>query len=213
MADMALYPPVESLSQLYLDVLWNLASKATMLRVKLPAFASAASDPELVALLGDALGRSTEAANTLEATASRFERPGRMHAAELETLLGTVATEIAGWHAGKPRDVALTSVLRSAIHLSIPACELCISLAPVVGYPAHERVFARILNDVTTLDGRLRAIIYSLLGTHATTQSRSPGTIVAQAEDLVHSRTRVPDATQEPEPRGSAQVKSDAGTR
>ena len=45
-----------SLSDLYVDVLWNADVSARIMLVKLPALADVASDPELVTLLHDCLG-------------------------------------------------------------------------------------------------------------------------------------------------------------
>jgi ferritin-like metal-binding protein YciE len=182
MADVGLDPTVDSLSELYQDLLWNLAASARVMRLKLPDFASAASDPELLALIGDALRRSAEVTGALEAIASRADRPARVHAAELETALSTAARETAGWQAGKARDIALTSVMQTALHLEIPSCDLAMSLAPVVGHATHGHTLNQMWDNICTLDSRLRGIMQSLVGTHSTSEAPTPPTIVAEAE-------------------------------
>jgi hypothetical protein len=94
-------------------------------------------------------------------------------------LLGTAARLTGGWQSGRARDIALALVLRTAIHLGIPSCELAMSLAAVVGYPAHHDTLSMLRSDFTALDARLRVVIHSLVldGTV------SPSTIVAEAED------------------------------
>ena len=182
MADVGLDPTVDSLSELYQDVLWNLAASARVMRLKLPDFASAASDPEVLALIGDALRRSAEVAGALEAIAARADRPARVHAAELETALSTAARETAGWQPGKARDIALTSVMRTALHLEIPSCDLAMSLAPAVGHATHRHTLTQMWDNICTLDSRLRGIMQSLVGTHGTSEAPTSPTIVAEAE-------------------------------
>lgn len=166
MTHVALDPAGDSLLQLYVDVLWNLTASAQMVRVRLPAFAGKSSDPELLASIAEALRVCAEAGNALEEIASRFQQPARRHAAELEELLVSVATATSGWHAGSAEDLALTGLLRKAIHLGMPSCDLVMNLAPVVGYPAHAKVLAKVYDEITALDEQLRAVMHSLLGTH-----------------------------------------------
>ena len=182
MADVALDPTAASLLELYRDLVWNLAASARTMRLKLPAFASAASDPDLLILIADVLRRATESASALEAIASRADRPARVHAAELEALLSTAGRETAGWASGKAHDVALAAVLRTALHLAIPSYEVAMSLAPVVGYAAHRRALSQLGAGLGALDSRLQEIVQSLLGTQGTTEASTTGTMVAETE-------------------------------
>lgn len=179
MADLTVGSSVDSLRELYQDVVWNLAASSRTMRLKLSAFTSLASDLELVAIFAEALRLSAQHADAVQALAARTDRPAPVHAAELESLLGTAARLTADWQSGRARDIALALVLRTAIHLAIPSCELAMSLAAVVGYPAHHDTLTMLRSDLTRLDPRLRVIIHSLVlgGTV------SPSTIVAEAED------------------------------
>lgn len=179
MADLTVGSSVDALRELYQDLVWNLAASSRTMRLKLSAFTSLASDLDLVATFAEALRLSAEHADALQALASRTDRPARVHAAELESLLGTAARLTGDWQSGRARDVALALVLRTATHLAIPSCELAMSLAAVVGYPAHRDTLSMLRSDLTALDARLRIVLHSLVlgGTV------SPSTIVAEAED------------------------------
>jgi hypothetical protein len=55
-----------------------------------------------------------------------------------------------------------------------------------------------VLGDATALDNRLRATVHSLLGTADRTRGASHGTVVAEAEDLVHSQRKIAGGTHDP---------------
>ena len=111
-----LHPPPDSFPELYFDLAWNLAASTRIMLLKLPSFVAAVSNPELVALLGDSLALTNLHNAALEAIVASLDRPARLHAAELESLLGTAGREFGAWPRGEVRDLALTSVIRAAIN-------------------------------------------------------------------------------------------------
>jgi hypothetical protein len=122
---------------LYVDALWNLDAGTRMMMVKLPRMADEISNQELATVLRDTLGQASHAEAQLTVMVSHFAGPARVHAVEMESLLGDTARRLADWAPGDPRDLYLNTVVRSVIHTAIPECELAIALAEVVGFPQH----------------------------------------------------------------------------
>jgi ferritin-like metal-binding protein YciE len=156
----------ESFPELYLDLVWNLAASSGIMRLKLPVFATAASDSELVAVIGACLTITIEHHDALEAIVSREDRPARVHAAELEDLLGTAARQFAGQSSGPVRDVAFASLLRTVLHLAIPSYELAATLAGELGYDSQDRTLGRFRDEIATVDSHLERITQRLVMRH-----------------------------------------------
>jgi ferritin-like metal-binding protein YciE len=180
-ADDVSHPPPDSFPEFYFDLLWNLAASARIMRLKLPGFITAASNPELATLLGDCLAMTSRHGDALEAIVSRLDRPARLHAAELESLLGTAAREFGDWPPGQLRDLALTAVLRGAVYMVIPACELAISLAARLGYDHHVATLTRLREDTAATDSRLQLAIQ----TQVAAARVAPATSTATKSDLL----------------------------
>jgi ferritin-like metal-binding protein YciE len=155
------------LPELYVSLLWNLKASAAIMLIKLPALAAAASAPQLATLLRDCIGMTSHHHDALERILARFDRAAPGHAAELETLLGSAARQIADWSPGDVRDVALSSIVRCAIYMAIPACELAIDLARVLGYTAHINELTQMRSDMAAVDSRLQLMIRARLATHS----------------------------------------------
>jgi hypothetical protein len=111
--------------------------------------------------------------DALEAIVLRFDRPARLHAAELETLLGTGAREISYWPAGETRDLALASILRSALYQAIPTCELAASLAGAFGQSGHVAELNRLREDIAATDAQLERMISARIAAHRLGSSAS----------------------------------------
>ena len=173
-------PPPDAFPEFYFDLVWSLAASARIMSVKLPSFVSAASSPELVTLLDDCLALTNHHNDALEGIVARLDRPARVHAAELESLLGTAAREFGGWPRGEVRDLALTGVLRSAVYMVIPTCELAISLATRLGYDHHVAALTRLREDIAATDSRLQLSIQ----TQIAAPEVAPATSVTPESDL-----------------------------
>ena len=158
MADDVSRLPV-SFPEIYLDLVWNLAASTRIMRLKLPALMTGASNPELVAILGDCLALAGHHDAGLNGIVSRIDRPARVHAAELETLLGTADRELSGGSRGEARDLAISTVVRTAVYMAIPTCELATSLAVVLGYRHHVAALSRLREDIAVTDSRLQLVI------------------------------------------------------
>lgn len=158
--------PSDSFPEIYLGLLWNLAASSRIMRLKLPALITEASHPELITVLGDCLASAGHHAAALDAIVSRIDRPARFHAAELETLLGTADRELSGWSRGEARDLALANLVRTAVSMAIPACELATSLAPVLGYQHDVPALSRLREDIASIDSGLQAVIRTQVSAH-----------------------------------------------
>jgi ferritin-like metal-binding protein YciE len=172
MADDVSRPP-DSFPEIYLDLLWNLAASTRIMRLKLPALIAEASNPELVAILGDCMALTGHHDAAINAIVSRIDRPARFHAAELETLLGTADRELSGWSRGEARDLAITSVVRTSVHMAIPTCELAASLAAVLGHQHHVAALTRLREDIAVTDSRLQAVIRTQVTAHRLARATS----------------------------------------
>ncbi len=139
-----------SVPELYLDLLWNIDASTRIMLAKLPTMASIASDPELATLLRDCFGLASHRHGELETILARFNQPARVHAAELETLIGNATRRLSGWAPGEAKDIALTVVVRTAIHMAIPACEIAMNLAAAVGYETQIETLAGLRQDLVT---------------------------------------------------------------
>jgi hypothetical protein len=165
MADDVSRPP-DSFPEIYLDLLWNLAASTRIMRLKLPSLIAAASNPELVAILGDCLALTGHHEAALNAIVSHIDRPARLHAAELETLLGTADRELNGWSRGEARDLATTNVVRTAVYMATPTCELAMSLAKLFGNRHQVAALTRLREDITLTDSRLHAALRTQVTAH-----------------------------------------------
>jgi hypothetical protein len=166
MADDVSRPPESSFAEIYLDLLWNLAASTRIMRLKLPTLIAGASNPELVTILGDCLALAGHHDAALNGIVSRIDRPARLHAAELETLLGTADRELSGWSRGEARDLAVTNVVRTAVYMAIPTCELATSLAAALGYRHHVTALSGLRQDIAMTDSRLQAVIRTQVTAH-----------------------------------------------
>jgi len=158
--------PADSFPEIYHDLLWNLAASTRIMRLKFPALIVGASNPELVAILGDCMALTGQHDAALNAIVSHIDRPARSHAAELETLVGTADRELSGWSRGEARDLAITIVVRTAVYMAIPPCELATSLAAALGYPHHVAVLRRLREDIAATDSRLQLLIRTQVTAH-----------------------------------------------
>ena len=165
---------LESLPQLYLDLLWNIDASARIMLTKLPVMADHATDVDLTTLLRDSIGVVSHHQFTLQNILKRFDQPARVHAAELETLVGHAAG-LADWPAGEVRDVALSDVVRTVIHMAIPPCEIAMNIAGALGYETQIEALASFHHDLLNTDGRLIGIVRGLLDAH----TRWTGTHIA----------------------------------
>jgi hypothetical protein len=172
-ADGLRQPPPDSFPEFYFDLVWNLAASARIMRLKLPAFIAAASSPGLVTLLGDCLALTGHDNAALEAIVSRLDRPARLHAAELESLLGTAGREFGDWPPGQVRDLGLTGVLRAAVYMVIPTCDLAISLAARLGYDHHVATLTRLREHIAATDSRLQLAIQTQIAAPEVARPRS----------------------------------------
>jgi hypothetical protein len=172
MADDVSRPP-GSFPEIYLDLAWNLAASTRIMHLKLPALIAAASDPELVAILGDCMALTGHHDGALNSIVSRIDRPARFHAAELETLLGTSERELSGWPRGDARDLAITNVVRSAVYMAIPTCELAANLATLLEYRHDVAALSRLREDIAVTDSRLQAVIRTQLAAHRLARATS----------------------------------------
>jgi hypothetical protein len=153
----------ESLPEFYLDLVGNLAASSRIMVLKLPAFATAATDGELVGIVGQCLTLSIGHRDALEAIVSHLDRPPRLHAAELEDLLGTGAREMSGWRPGTIRDLGLAGLLRTALHLAFPSYELARSLAAELGYESQDHTLSRLRHEVGSIDSHLQRVTQQLV--------------------------------------------------
>jgi ferritin-like metal-binding protein YciE len=151
--------PHHDLADLYLDALWDLHAGFSLVLRLLPRMAEAVSSPRLATAMRDALGPTSHAVERLSGILSDASRPGRGHAPELETLTGEAARRLSDWPHGVARDAGVGTVLRTALHLMIPYCELTSALADAVG--AHlDAVTIRALDDLLrTTDATLRRLL------------------------------------------------------
>jgi len=170
MADDVSRPP-DSFPEIYLDLLWNLAASTRIMRLKFPKLIAGASNPELVAILGDCLALTGHHDGALNAIVSSIDRPARLHAAELETLLGTAEGELGGWSRGEARDLAITNLVRTAVYMAIPTCDLAMSLGAVLGYRHHVAALSRLREDITVTDSRLQLVIRTQVTAHRLTRA------------------------------------------
>jgi hypothetical protein len=174
MADDLSRPP-GAFPEIYLDLLWNLAASTRIMRLKLPALIAGSSDPELIVILGDCLALAGHHDAALNGIVSRIDQPARFHAAELETLLGTAERELSGWSRGEARDLAITNVVRTAVYMAIPTCELATSIAEAVGYRHHVTALSRLHADIALTDSRLQQVIRAQLTAHPLARAESMG--------------------------------------
>jgi Domain of unknown function (DUF892) len=165
--------PLDSFPEIYLDLLWNLAASTRIMRLKLPALIAEASNPELIAILGDCLALTGHHDPALNGIVSHIDRPARFHAAELETLLGTSDRELSGWSRGEARDLAITHVVRTAVYMAIPTCDLATSLASMLGYRHHVAVLSRLREDIAVTDSRLQAVTRTQITAHRPARATS----------------------------------------
>jgi hypothetical protein len=170
-------PAPGSFPEIYLDLLWNLAASTRIMRLKLPAFIAGASNPELIAILGDCLALAGHHDAALNGIVSGIDQPARFHAAELETLPGTAERAHSTRPRGEARDLAIATVVRTAVYMAIPACELATRLAAVLGYRHHVAVLTRLREDISVTDSRLEALIRTQVTAHqlARATSRAAG--------------------------------------
>ena len=173
----------DSFSALYVDVVWNLAVSNRIMRLKLPNFATAASDPGLVGLVGEVLALATRHREALEAIVTHVDRPAPTHAVELETLLGTAAQQTAGWPPGRARDLAYAVVIRRALHLGIPSYELARNLAVEVGYTMQEQALRRFRDDVLDVDDQLQRLMQGLVTGHRDARTDATPAITSDVRD------------------------------
>jgi len=155
-----------SLSDLYVDVLWNADVSARIMLVKLPALADVASDPELVTLLHDCLGIASHHHTALENVLAHFGEPARVHNPEMETLIGHASQRLSEWVPGDTKDLALCAVVRTALHMAIPQIELAMNLAGALGYDAHIEPLASLLHDILLTDAKLVTVVRGRLDAH-----------------------------------------------
>jgi ferritin-like metal-binding protein YciE len=148
-----------SFPDLYVDLLWNLFGGAQLMKAKLPAMADTVSDQHLATLLRDTLGQASHAADQLTAMLAQFEGPARVHAAELETLLGDAARRLPDWPPGDTRDAVVTTVVRCVMHSAMPGCELAIVLAEVIGLTQHIDALQALHGQMRATDDSLRRLI------------------------------------------------------
>jgi ferritin-like metal-binding protein YciE len=157
---------LDSVPELYVDLLWNIDASTRIMLAKLPTMASIASDADLATLLRDCFGLASHRHAELEAILSRFDQPARVHAAELETLIGNATRRISGWAPGEAKDIALMSVVRTAIHMAIPSCEIAMNLAAALGYETQVEPLASLRQDLLTRDAQFESIVRRLLDAH-----------------------------------------------
>ena len=152
---------------LYIDGLWNLQAGARVMLVTLPRMADLISQQDLAAVLHDGLGQTSHRVERLEAMLVHFEGPARVHAAEVEALIGHGARYVAGWPSGSVRDIALGAVARIAWHYAIPEYELAAALAESIGYHQHAIDLRTMLANVCQIDETLHRIIEAHIAAHA----------------------------------------------
>ena len=172
-ADDLHHPPPDSFPEFYFGLVSNLAGSCSIMTLKLPDFIKAATNPEIVALFGDCLALTSQHHAALEAIVSRLDRPAPFHAAELESLLGTAGRELGDWPPGPVRDLALTAVVRAALYIAIPACELAKSLAALLGYDRDVPTLTRLREDIAATDARLQLAIRTQLAAPQVARARS----------------------------------------
>src|SRR6185312_4015271 len=166
MADDAVSSTLNSLPDLYVDLLWNLETSGRIMLIEFPRLASAAADPELATALRDCLGMASHHTDALATLLSHFSQPARAHPADLEALLGSAARRFEDLPAGNVRDLALCVVARTAVHLAIPASDLAMSLAVTVGYEEHIDRLRRLRHDIAASDARLELIARTRVAAH-----------------------------------------------
>jgi len=167
MSDETRETPLGSLPELYFDMLWNIDASTRIMIARLPTMASDASDGDLATLLRDCLGSSSHHHAELETILARFDKPARVHAAELETLVGTATQQLSEWEPGEPKDVALCAVVRTAIHTTLPVCEIAMNLAAVLGYDTQIEALASLRQDLLSKDATLVSICRGLIDAHS----------------------------------------------
>src|SRR5579862_1741013 len=96
-----------SLAELYLDTLWNLHASCGIMVAKLPTMAAIVSYPPLATALLGGWRVAGEHRDVLEGMVSRSGEPARVHAAEMEALLGEAARQFGGWSTGDARNLAV----------------------------------------------------------------------------------------------------------
>ena len=147
-----------SFPDLYVDVLWNLHAGARVLLATLPVMVERIADRELATVLRDLWGQASHAEEHLMTVLSHFDGPARMHAAEMETLIGVAMRRFGGWPRGDVHDVAASTVVRSAIHMAIPGCEMAIVLAKTIGSPEHVGGLEALRSQMQATDDNLRRL-------------------------------------------------------
>jgi ferritin-like metal-binding protein YciE len=158
---------VHGLPELYLDMLWNIDASTRIMIARLPMMASAASDSDLATLLRDSLGAASHHHAELETVLARLNRPARVHAEEIETLVGNATRQLSEWESGEPKDIALCAVMRAAIHTTLPVCEIAMNLAAVLGYETQIEALASLRQDLLSKDEDLVSIYRGLLDAHS----------------------------------------------
>jgi ferritin-like metal-binding protein YciE len=165
-----------SFPDLYVDVLWNLRAGARVLTATLPLVVERIAYHEIATVLRDLWGQASHAEEQLSTVLSHFGGPARMHAAEMETLIGVAMRRFGNWPRGDAHDVAASMVLRSAIHTAIPGCELAIALAKAIGFPQHVRGLEALRAQMQTTDDNLRRLSEQRIRqAHAATQGGKNG--------------------------------------
>jgi ferritin-like metal-binding protein YciE len=148
----------QSFPDLYVDVLWNLRAGARVLMATLPVMVERTTDREIATVLRDLWGQASHTDEQLNTVLSRFDGPARMHAAEMETLIGVAMRRFGSWPRGDPHDVAACAIVRAAIHTAIPGCELAIVLAKAIGFAQHVGGLEALRGQMQVTDDNLRRL-------------------------------------------------------
>lgn len=144
---------------LYIDGLWNLHAGACVMLITLPRMANLVSQQDLAGVLRDGLGQTSHRVDRLETMLAHFDGPARVHAAEVEALIGHGARYVAGWPSGDVRDIAVATVARIAWHYAIPEYQLAAALAESIGYSQHATDLRAMLANVRLIDEALHRVI------------------------------------------------------
>jgi ferritin-like metal-binding protein YciE len=166
MPDDTMEQAVDSLPQLYLDLLWGIDAASSIMLIKLPKLAAAAADPELTTVLRDGFASANHHHLQLESILRRFDQPSRVHAAALETLLATAADHLHDSPTGRVKDVGISSLARTVIHMALPGCEIAMNVAGTLGYETQVESLASLHQDLVSMDAKLVAIVRESLDAH-----------------------------------------------
>jgi ferritin-like metal-binding protein YciE len=147
------------LVDLYVDGLWNLHAGASVMLVELPRMAELVSHRDLATVLRDGLAQTSHRVERLEAMLIHFEGPARVHAEEVEALIGHGARYVAGWPSGDVRDIAVGTVARVAWHYAMPEYQVTAALAESIGYKQDAIDLRTMLANVRLMDETLHRII------------------------------------------------------